>query len=143
VGTLGLAPPSTPVWALAGLMVPVGLAGPLIMPPVTAVLLNSVPAHRTGTASGVFNTSRQIGGALAWPSSVRCWPTGRPSCTSAHQPADRRSGGAGCRRRSAAPAPTHDDEGGLMSTWTPAELDGQPVPGTDIGVSSLGGWCIY
>ena len=35
------------------------------MPPVTAVLLNDVPGHRTGTASGVFNTSRQIGGALA------------------------------------------------------------------------------
>ena len=46
-------------------MVLVGLAGPLVMPPVTAVLLNSVPAHRAGTASGVFNTSRQIGGALA------------------------------------------------------------------------------
>ena len=35
------------------------------MPPVTAVLLNSVPTHRAGTASGVFNTSRQVGGALA------------------------------------------------------------------------------
>jgi sugar phosphate permease len=46
-------------------MVLVGLAGPLVMPPVTAVLLNSVPAHRAGTASGVFNASRQIGGALA------------------------------------------------------------------------------
>ena len=32
---------------------------------MTAVLLNSVPAHRAGTASGVFSTSRQIGGALA------------------------------------------------------------------------------
>jgi sugar phosphate permease len=28
-------------------------------------LLNSVPDYRAGTASGVFNTSRQIGGALA------------------------------------------------------------------------------
>jgi sugar phosphate permease len=46
-------------------MVLVGLAGPLVMPPVTGVLLNSVPGHRAGTASGVFNTSRQIGGALA------------------------------------------------------------------------------
>ena len=49
----------------AALMVLVGLAGPLVMPPVTALLLNGVPAHRAGTASGVFNTSRQLGGALA------------------------------------------------------------------------------
>ena len=46
-------------------MVPVGLAGPLIMPPITALLLNSVPDAQAGTASGVFNTSRQVGGALA------------------------------------------------------------------------------
>ena len=32
---------------------------------MTAVLLNSVPSHRAGVASGVFNTSRQVGGALA------------------------------------------------------------------------------
>jgi MFS transporter, DHA2 family, methylenomycin A resistance protein len=56
---------STPVWVLAVLMVLVGLAGPLVSPPVTAVLLNSVPGQRAGTASGVFNTSRQVGGALA------------------------------------------------------------------------------
>jgi sugar phosphate permease len=46
-------------------MVLVGLAGPLVMPPVTAILLNGVPGHQAGTASGVFNTSRQVGGALA------------------------------------------------------------------------------
>ena len=62
---LAAVPSWTPVWALAGLMVLVGLAGPLVMPPVTAVLLNSVPSHRAGVASGVFNTSRQVGGALA------------------------------------------------------------------------------
>jgi MFS transporter, DHA2 family, methylenomycin A resistance protein len=56
---------SMPVWVLAVLMVLVGLAGPLVSPPVTAVLLNSVPGQRAGTASGVFNTSRQVGGALA------------------------------------------------------------------------------
>jgi EmrB/QacA subfamily drug resistance transporter len=62
---LAVLSPSTPVWVLAVLMVLVGLAGPFISPPVTAVLLNSVPGHRAGTASGVYNTSRQIGGALA------------------------------------------------------------------------------
>jgi sugar phosphate permease len=62
---LAVVPASTPVWALAALMVLVGLAGPLIGPPVTAVLLNSVADDQAGTASGVFNTSRQIGGALA------------------------------------------------------------------------------
>ena len=30
-------------------MILVGLAGPLIMPPITAVLLNSVPEHRPGS----------------------------------------------------------------------------------------------
>jgi EmrB/QacA subfamily drug resistance transporter len=57
--------PTTPVWTLAALMVLPGLAGPLVMPPLTAVLLNSVPSGRAGVASGVFNTSRQVGGALA------------------------------------------------------------------------------
>jgi MFS family permease len=58
-------PSATPVPALAAVMVLVGLAGPLVMPPLIAVLLNSVPAYRTGVASGVFNASRQLGGALA------------------------------------------------------------------------------
>ncbi|WP_433517796.1 MFS transporter [Nonomuraea sp. CA-143628] len=62
---LALVPGSVPVWVTALLLIPVGLAGPLVMPPTTALLLEHVPAHRTGTAGGVFNTSRQIGGALA------------------------------------------------------------------------------
>ncbi|MFD7504293.1 MFS transporter [Streptomyces sp. NPDC059850] len=62
---LALVPDSTPVWGSALLLIPVGLAGPLVMPPTTALLLEHVPVHQTGTASGVFNTSRQIGGALA------------------------------------------------------------------------------
>jgi sugar phosphate permease len=62
---LAVLPSTAPVPALAGLMVLAGLAGPLVMPPLTAVLLNSIPPHRAGTVSGVFNTSRQVGGALA------------------------------------------------------------------------------
>lgn len=58
-------PASAPIASIAALMVLVGLAGPFVAPPVTAVLLNSVSASLAGTASGVFNTSRQIGGALA------------------------------------------------------------------------------
>ena len=56
---------AVPVWVVAALMIPVGLAGPLVTPPVTMALLDSVPAGQAGTASGVFNTSRQAGGALA------------------------------------------------------------------------------
>jgi EmrB/QacA subfamily drug resistance transporter len=62
---LAAVPASTPVGALAALMVLIGLAGPLVTPPTTGLLLNSVPGHQAGTASGVFNTSRQVGGALA------------------------------------------------------------------------------
>jgi EmrB/QacA subfamily drug resistance transporter len=62
---LSAVPTTTPVWLLALLLIPVGLTGPLVMPPTTAVLLEHVPAHHAGTASGVFNTSRQVGGALA------------------------------------------------------------------------------
>jgi DHA2 family methylenomycin A resistance protein-like MFS transporter len=62
---LTVVPASAPVWVTAALLLPVGLAGPLVMPPTTALLLDAVPAHRAGTAGAVFNTSRQIGGALA------------------------------------------------------------------------------
>jgi MFS family permease len=65
LAVLAAVPATTAVGTLSLLMVPVGLAGPLVIPPVTAVLLNSVPDHQAGTASGLFNTSRQIGGALA------------------------------------------------------------------------------
>jgi DHA2 family methylenomycin A resistance protein-like MFS transporter len=57
--------PEAPLWLIAALMGVAGLAGPLVSPPTTSILLESVPAHRGGVASGVFNTSRQIGGALA------------------------------------------------------------------------------
>jgi MFS transporter, DHA2 family, methylenomycin A resistance protein len=65
LAVLGLLPGSAPVWVVSALMLVVGVAGPLTMPPMMGALLNSVPDYRAGTASGVFNTSRQIGGALA------------------------------------------------------------------------------
>jgi EmrB/QacA subfamily drug resistance transporter len=62
---IALLPAPIPVPVLSALMILVGLAGPLVMPPVMALLLQAVPARRAGVASGVFNTSRQAGGALA------------------------------------------------------------------------------
>lgn len=62
---LGLAPASAPLWHIAGLLLLVGFGGPTVMPPATAALLNAVDPSLSGTASGVLNTSRQLGGALA------------------------------------------------------------------------------
>jgi MFS transporter, DHA2 family, methylenomycin A resistance protein len=65
LAAVGLLPSTAPLWLLSGLMVLVGLGGPTVSPPATAVLLDTVPHHQAGVASGVFNTSRQVGGALA------------------------------------------------------------------------------
>lgn len=65
LATIAFLPAAIPVWVLAAVMILVGLAGPLVIPTITAVLLNSLDAKRAGTVSGIFNTSRQIGGALA------------------------------------------------------------------------------
>jgi EmrB/QacA subfamily drug resistance transporter len=62
---LAALPVSVPIWAVSVLMIPLGASGPLAIPATTAVLLESVPAHRSGIAAGVFNTSRQVGAALA------------------------------------------------------------------------------
>lgn len=53
------------VWAVAALMVPVGLGGALAVPALTAMLLDATPPDRAGAASAVLNTARQVGGALA------------------------------------------------------------------------------
>ncbi|GAA2929294.1 hypothetical protein GCM10020221_26400 [Streptomyces thioluteus] len=56
---------STPVWQVVLLLVPMGVGGALAMPALTALLMDAVPAHQVGTASGLFNAVRQTGGALA------------------------------------------------------------------------------
>ncbi|CAI9409682.1 MFS transporter [Aestuariimicrobium sp. T2.26MG-19.2B] len=52
-------------WLMSICMIPIGAGGALAMPSVTSVVLEGVPAHRAGTASAVFNTFRQVGGAVA------------------------------------------------------------------------------
>lgn len=56
---------SAPSWLLVLLMIPVGTGGVIAVPALTALLMDHVPAERAGTASGVFNASHQVGGALA------------------------------------------------------------------------------
>lgn len=66
LGLLALAalPADAPTAVAALLMVPVGLGGSFTVPPLTALILDHIPAERAGTASGVLNTARQMGGSL-------------------------------------------------------------------------------
>ncbi len=59
-----VAPLGHPV-AIAVCVIPIGAGGALAMPSVTGVVLDGVPAARAGPASAVFNTFRQVGGAVA------------------------------------------------------------------------------
>jgi DHA2 family methylenomycin A resistance protein-like MFS transporter len=61
---LCLAPAHAPALLIAALMIPVGVGGSFTVPPITAMLMESIPADRAGTASGALNTSRQAGGSL-------------------------------------------------------------------------------
>jgi DHA2 family methylenomycin A resistance protein-like MFS transporter len=62
-----------PTLVLAVLMVPVGLGGAVAIPAVTALLLDSVPAERAGTASGVLTTAARSVAPWPSPSTVPCW----------------------------------------------------------------------
>ena len=62
--TLLIAPLGHPA-LIAACLVPIGAGGALAMPSVTGVVLEGVPAQLAGTASAVFNTFRQVGGAVA------------------------------------------------------------------------------
>jgi MFS transporter, DHA2 family, methylenomycin A resistance protein len=50
---------------VAVILIFTGAGGAIAMPPVTSVVLASVPGERAGAASAVFNTFRQVGGAVA------------------------------------------------------------------------------
>jgi DHA2 family methylenomycin A resistance protein-like MFS transporter len=64
VAVLVTAPLGNPV-LVAICIIPIGAGGALAMPSVTGVVLGGVPGHQAGTASAVFNTFRQVGGAVA------------------------------------------------------------------------------
>ncbi|GLZ01740.1 MFS transporter [Actinoplanes sp. NBRC 103695] len=55
----------TPVWLVLVLLLPLSTGGALAVPAVTALLMDAVPPERAGTASGLLNSLRQTGGALA------------------------------------------------------------------------------
>jgi MFS transporter, DHA2 family, methylenomycin A resistance protein len=55
----------TPVWLVLVLLVPLSVGGALVVPALTALLMDAVPGNRAGTASGLLNSLRQTGGALA------------------------------------------------------------------------------
>ena len=54
----------TPTALILLLLVPLGAGAGLAMPPLTAALLEALPAERAGLAGGVFNAARQFGGGL-------------------------------------------------------------------------------
>ncbi|WP_228563690.1 MFS transporter [Catenulispora rubra] len=57
--------PDQPAWLLVLLLIPVSFAGAFVVPALTIMVMGSVPAEQAGTAAGIVNTSRQVGGALA------------------------------------------------------------------------------
>jgi DHA2 family methylenomycin A resistance protein-like MFS transporter len=60
-----VAAPTGSVVAVVVCSILTGVGGSVAMPPATSIVLASVPADRAGTASAVFNTFRQVGGAVA------------------------------------------------------------------------------
>jgi DHA2 family methylenomycin A resistance protein-like MFS transporter len=64
VAILCTAPLRSPA-LIAALLIMIGPGGSIAMPVITGVVLDSVPPERAGTASAVFNTFRQVGGAVA------------------------------------------------------------------------------
>lgn len=50
---------------VAVLLVPLALGCALTVPPLTAAMMDAVPAERAGLAAGVLNSARQVAGGLA------------------------------------------------------------------------------
>jgi DHA2 family methylenomycin A resistance protein-like MFS transporter len=65
-GLLGLlyVDAGTPPALVAALLVPMALGCALTVPPLTAAMMDAVPAERAGLAAGVLNAARQVAGGL-------------------------------------------------------------------------------
>jgi MFS family permease len=61
---LALIPLHASVLVVALVMILVGVGGAFTVPPIASLILDSVPGQLGGTASGVLNPFRQIGGSL-------------------------------------------------------------------------------
>lgn len=61
---LALVQPSTSIYVVSLLMILVGVGGAFTVPPIAALILDTAPGEVAGTASGVLNTFRQMGGSL-------------------------------------------------------------------------------
>ena len=64
LGMILVAPLGVP-WLIGLCLILTGAGGSVAMPPTTALVLASVAPAQAGTASAVFNTFRQVGGAVA------------------------------------------------------------------------------
>ncbi|NQD90851.1 MFS transporter, partial [Paenarthrobacter sp. CM16] len=62
--SLCLLPADAPVMVVAAFMIPVGVGGSFTVPPIIAQVMDNATVERAGTASGVVNTARQVGGSL-------------------------------------------------------------------------------
>jgi MFS transporter, DHA2 family, methylenomycin A resistance protein len=61
---LALLPENAPVLLVALVMIFIGGGGGLTVPPIAALIFDRAPGRLAGTASGVLNTFRQMGGSL-------------------------------------------------------------------------------
>jgi EmrB/QacA subfamily drug resistance transporter len=59
-----IATPSVPYWHLVAPLLVAGAGVSMAMPAAQTAVLNAVAPERIGTASGVFNTGRQLGGVF-------------------------------------------------------------------------------
>ncbi|KFI96861.1 MFS transporter [Bifidobacterium stellenboschense] len=59
-----LVPAPMPAWVIAAALSVVGLGGALVTPALSGLVLVSVDQRQAGIASAVFNTFRQVGGAI-------------------------------------------------------------------------------